>query len=244
MSFDGYPPFFLAHELAHQWWGQAVGWKNYHEQWLSEGFAQYFAAHVRGEGPRRRRRSATCCARCGAGRSNNRTQGPVYLGYRLGHIKAESRVFRAVVYNKGAMVLHMLRRLVGDEKFFARHPASSMRDWRFRKAGTDDFRLAMEKASRAGSERVLRSDGSTDRRCRVSASPRRSRRPRPESASSTAASGDSHPGDGFDCLSGRLSRRDWSSSVNEKVVERDATPERAGPRDRGEPGHGAVAVIR
>ena len=39
-----YPQFYLAHELAHQWWGQAVGWKNYHEQWLSEGFAQYFAA--------------------------------------------------------------------------------------------------------------------------------------------------------------------------------------------------------
>ena len=35
--------FFLAHEVAHQWWGQAVGWKNYHEQWLSEGLAQYFA---------------------------------------------------------------------------------------------------------------------------------------------------------------------------------------------------------
>ena len=39
-------------KLAHQWWGQAVGWKNYHEQWLSEGFAQYFAAlyaeHQRG----------------------------------------------------------------------------------------------------------------------------------------------------------------------------------------------------
>ena len=43
-SFDSFPEFFLAHELAHQWWGQAVGWKNYHEQWLSEGFAQYFAA--------------------------------------------------------------------------------------------------------------------------------------------------------------------------------------------------------
>ena len=38
-----YPNFFLAHEVAHQWWGQAVGWKNYHEQWLSEGLAQYFA---------------------------------------------------------------------------------------------------------------------------------------------------------------------------------------------------------
>jgi aminopeptidase N len=42
--FRNYPEFFLAHEAAHQWWGQAVGWKNYHEQWLSEGFAQYFAA--------------------------------------------------------------------------------------------------------------------------------------------------------------------------------------------------------
>src|SRR5262249_61716109 len=43
-SFAAYPEFFLAHEVAHQWWGQAVGWRNYHEQWLSEGFAQYFAA--------------------------------------------------------------------------------------------------------------------------------------------------------------------------------------------------------
>src|SRR5206468_1692471 len=42
-SFKGFPEFFLAHETAHQWWGQAVGWCNYHEQWLSEGFAQYFA---------------------------------------------------------------------------------------------------------------------------------------------------------------------------------------------------------
>src|SRR5262249_38292661 len=44
VAFENYPTFFLAHEVAHQWWGQAVGWKNYHEQWLSEGFAQYFAA--------------------------------------------------------------------------------------------------------------------------------------------------------------------------------------------------------
>ena len=49
---------------------------------------------------------------------DNSDQGPVYLGYRLGHIRDESRVFRALVYNKGAAVLHMLRRLVGDEAFF------------------------------------------------------------------------------------------------------------------------------
>ena len=33
----------MAHEIAHQWWGHGVGWENYHDQWLSEGFAQYFA---------------------------------------------------------------------------------------------------------------------------------------------------------------------------------------------------------
>ena len=54
VSFPGYASFFIAHEIAHQWWGQAVGWKNYHEQWLSEGFAQYFAALVRGARTRAR----------------------------------------------------------------------------------------------------------------------------------------------------------------------------------------------
>ena len=61
-AFSNYPDFFIAHELAHQWWGQAVGWRNYHEQWLSEGFAQYFAAlyaqHQKGDEVVRRRAAA------------------------------------------------------------------------------------------------------------------------------------------------------------------------------------------
>jgi Peptidase family M1 domain len=145
VSFNGYPTFFLAHELGHQWWGQAVGWKNYHEQWLSEGFAQYFAAmyaeQERGTATfedvlRQMRRWAI----------DTSAQGPVYLGYRLGHIKSDSRVFRAVIYNKAAMVLHMLRRLVGDEAFF-RGIRTFYAEWRFRKAGTDDFRVAMTRAT-------------------------------------------------------------------------------------------------
>jgi hypothetical protein len=145
VSFSGYPSFFLAHELAHQWWGQAVGWKNYHEQWLSEGFAQYFAAlyaeKERGADTfedvlRQMRRWAV----------DSSAQGPVHLGYRLGHIKGDSRVFRAVIYNKAAMVLHMLRGLLGDD-LFIRGIQAFYADWRFRKAGTDDFRQSMEKAS-------------------------------------------------------------------------------------------------
>jgi aminopeptidase N len=33
--------FFRGHESSHQWWGQRVGWKSYHDQWLSEGFAEF-----------------------------------------------------------------------------------------------------------------------------------------------------------------------------------------------------------
>ena len=55
---------------------------------------------------------------CATPPSSASGQGPITLGYRLGHIKGDSRVFRAVVYNKGAMVLHMLRRLIGDDAFF------------------------------------------------------------------------------------------------------------------------------
>jgi hypothetical protein len=145
VSFDNYPTFYLAHEVAHQWWGHAVGWKNYHEQWLSEGLAQYFAALYAEKEPggnilpnllRQMRHTAIEAS----------SQGPIYLGYRLGHIQGDDRIFRAVVYNKAAMVLHMLRRLIGDDAFFG-GVREFYSEWKFRKAGTDDFRAAMEKAS-------------------------------------------------------------------------------------------------
>ena len=139
---DTYAHFFLAHEVAHQWWGQAVGWKNYHEQWLSEGLAQYFAALYAAEdrGPAMLDTLLT-----GMRKSIEPylDQGPISLGYRLGHIKTEGRVFRAIVYNKSAVVLHMLRRLVGDEAFF-KGIKRFYTEWRFKKAGTDDFRAALE----------------------------------------------------------------------------------------------------
>jgi Peptidase family M1 domain len=148
-SFENFPQFFLAHELAHQWWGQAIGWKNYHEQWISEGFAQYFAAlyaqksrgdRVFGDMLRQFRRWSL----------SESDQGPVHLGSRLGLVKRDPRVFRALVYNKGAAVLHMLRHLLGDEVFF-RGLRRFYMDRRYQKAGTEDFERAME----AESGRVL-----------------------------------------------------------------------------------------
>ena len=70
-------------------------------------------------------------------------KGPVYLGYRLGHLENQPRVFRALIYNKSAMVLHTLRGLVGDDAFFA-GLRRFYHERRFEKAGTDALQLAFE----------------------------------------------------------------------------------------------------
>ena len=44
VSFSSYPSFFLAHEIAHQWFGDAVTEGSWSHLWLSEGFATYFGA--------------------------------------------------------------------------------------------------------------------------------------------------------------------------------------------------------
>ena len=142
VALTGHPFYFLAHEVAHQWWGQAIGWKNYHEQWLSEGLAQYFAALYAGhdKGPeterglfRQMRDSAMNLSR----------HGPIHLGYRLGHVQGDGRIFRGLVYNKSAVVLDMLQRLIGPEAF-TRGIQRFYRTHRFSKAGTDDLKKAFE----------------------------------------------------------------------------------------------------
>ncbi len=144
-NFSDIPGFFLAHELAHQWWGQGVAPANYRERWLSEAWAQYAAAlwvqKSRGEGTFR-----DMLDRFGRWALRYTSSGPIHLGHRLGHVKGNAQVFRAVVYDKGAYVLHMLRGIVGDEAFF-RGVREFQHKFLFSKAGSEDFREALESAS-------------------------------------------------------------------------------------------------
>jgi hypothetical protein len=144
-GFDDVPDFFLAHELAHQWWGHGVAGENYRERWLSEGAAQYAAAlwvrHAQGEEVFRGvlRRMAQWALR-------ETGEGPLSLGYRLGHVKGDPQIYRAVVYDKGAYILHMLRQVIGDAAFREALVAFQA-EHRFAKAGTEHLQEVFQRVS-------------------------------------------------------------------------------------------------
>jgi aminopeptidase N len=106
----------VAHELAHQWFGDYVTCRDWSEAWLNEGFATYFE-HVERE-------------HC-LGRDEYDwgvlTDLETYLGESASHYtrpivcreyQAPIDLFDRHLYEKGALVIHMLRRELGDETFF------------------------------------------------------------------------------------------------------------------------------
>jgi hypothetical protein len=141
-TFDDIHGFFLAHELAHQWWGHGVTPRSYRDRWVAEGFAQYAAAlwtresHGEATFTRALRKMASWAKRMSA-------VGPVDLGNRVGHIQNNPQAHRAVVYNKGALVLDMVRRLVGEDAF-RRGLLRLQRENRFGEVDTEMVRRAFE----------------------------------------------------------------------------------------------------
>jgi aminopeptidase N len=115
---------------------------SYHDRWVSEGFAQYAAAlwtrESRGEFDFARvlRKMATWAQRLSE-------LGPVNLGNRVGHIQNNPQAHRAVVYDKGALVLDMVRRLIGDDAFRL-GLIRLQRENRFQEVGTEMVRRAFE----------------------------------------------------------------------------------------------------
>ena len=146
IAFDNvFPNFYLAHEIAHQWWGQAIGVKSYHDQWLSEGLAQYFAWLYAGadRGPAVQ---AQILERMRQSVRKFGDSGPIWLGYRLGHVVGDGSNYRAIVYNKSVLALEALRAELGDAVFNA-GLRRFYQEWKFRKAGTDDLRRSFEAES-------------------------------------------------------------------------------------------------
>ncbi|HSC25874.1 MAG TPA: M1 family aminopeptidase [Vicinamibacterales bacterium] len=137
----------VVHEVAHQWWGNAVTENDWDDVWLSEGFATYFT-HLYTEQYDGRDAFVR-------GLQNDVriiSQAQLKLpGQPVIHrnISDMSTVLNRLVYQKGGWVLHMLRGLAGTERFWS-GVREYYRRYRNQNASTDDFRRVMERA--AGTE--------------------------------------------------------------------------------------------
>ncbi len=154
---DTFWRYVAPHEIAHQWWGHVIGWDSYHDQWMSEGFAEFSASlyvqFIRGndkfidfwEDLRKQIVEATPATRD----RKPYTIGPVTQGYRLNNAKTGGAA-RFLIYPKGAYILHMLRMMMyaqnkgGDARF-----QTMMKDFiqtHFNKpVSTEDFKAIVEK---------------------------------------------------------------------------------------------------
>jgi aminopeptidase N len=144
-SVSGRPNLSLvAHETAHQWFGDSVTERDWDDVWLSEGFATYFqqlaTEHYEGRdafvaGLERNRRSVF----------NNEKRLP---GVAVVQDKPWKGIPNQIVYQKGGWVLHMLRGQIGTDKFWA-GIREYYRRYRDGNASTQEFRQVMEEVSGA-----------------------------------------------------------------------------------------------
>ena len=153
---DMYWKVVTPHEVAHQWWGQTVGFRSYRDQWMSEGFADTSASlFLQATRPKpdqfrefwkEQRRLLT--------EKNNFgfrpiDVGPVTMGFRLAAEKTGWSTYQNLVYPKGAYILHMIRMMMwspqgGDAKFIDLM-TDFVATYRLKAATTEDFKAMVEK---------------------------------------------------------------------------------------------------
>jgi aminopeptidase N len=130
--------YIIAHESAHQWWGDMITVRTFNHIWLSEGFASYSEALYYEK-------------LYGTAAYFDYVQSQKYTG--PGTIYVENLTYEEIYngslsYDKASWVLHMLRGVVGDSAFF-----KAIRDWgssqfRYGTATTDDFVSVLNASTR------------------------------------------------------------------------------------------------
>jgi len=153
----GITDYFRGHESSHQWWGHRVSWKSYHDQWLSEGFAQFsgnlyveFRESIK-EYLNRLKLDKEELTTTDEHSHVMESIAPIWMGRRVASSESV-RAYQPVVYNKGGYVLHMLRMMMSD----SRNPQdpdapfkAMMHDFTqtydTQAASTEDFKAIVEK---------------------------------------------------------------------------------------------------
>jgi len=135
--------YFMAHEIAHQWWGHGVTWDSYHDQWLSEGLAQ-FASVLYLKEKYGERAYSTILRKFSSWTKRMTNWGAITMGSRISYLNYEA--FQSIVYDKTALVLFLLKDYLGQDVFFRALKEFYIQK-RYSKAKTGDFIRIFEKVS-------------------------------------------------------------------------------------------------
>jgi hypothetical protein len=153
---DMYWKMVTAHEVAHQWWGQTVGFRSYRDQWMSEGFANTSASiFLQATRPKpddfrefwKQQRKLITEKNAQGFRPID--VGPVTMGFRLSTDKTGWNIYQDLVYPKGAYILHMIRMMMwspkeGDARFMETMHDFLKSNW-LKAATTEDFKAVVER---------------------------------------------------------------------------------------------------
>jgi aminopeptidase N len=129
----------IAHELAHQWFGDKITCKNWHHIWLNEGFATYSEGiYIENLYGKQSYKDFIRLKMFDA----RKASGTLYVQ----NIELISEIFNGLrSYSKGAIVLHMLRGVVGDSVFFRiMHNYANDTSLSYGVALTEDFQRICE----------------------------------------------------------------------------------------------------
>jgi aminopeptidase N len=140
----------VAHELAHQWFGDLVTCKDWSHTWLNEGFATYYdwlwQGHFKGQDELRLN---LFNAANGILANTKETRGIVWRKF-----EQPGEMFNYLAYPKGAWILHMLRSQLG-ETVFRNAIQTYLQRHAFQPVSTDQLRFALEEASGKSLERFF-----------------------------------------------------------------------------------------
>jgi hypothetical protein len=149
--------FFRAHESSHQWWGNLVGWKSYHDQWLSEGFADFsgnlyvqYRQNVK-EALGRWRKEKELLRNKDTNGHTIEALGPIWEGQRIRSSVTGPGSYQDLIYSKGAYVLYMLRMQLMDPRnpdpdhLFKEMMQDYCKTFQNKGASTEDFKAIVEK---------------------------------------------------------------------------------------------------
>lgn len=144
----GFAIDLVSHELAHSWFGNLVTCRNWAELWLNEGFATYMEAVYRGkmygEGAYRAKIQEDATIYLYKDAVNNTKHGLYNLT-----ANQTDKLFKYffITYNKGSLVLHLLRETVGEEAFW-KAVNIYLNRYKFANVETTDLKKVMEEVSR------------------------------------------------------------------------------------------------